>query len=156
MRYCVAVLMLSTIALFAYADDASPATAPTTMPVATAPTPLVTPSGLTIIDLIEGSGPAAQAGDEVAVDYTGTLADGTVFDATANHGGEPFKFSLGTGLVIKGWDEGVVGMKVGGKRRLIIPGNLAYGDAGMPQAGIGPNATLTFEIELHTISKPAP
>jgi FKBP-type peptidyl-prolyl cis-trans isomerase len=124
-------------------------------PQPTAPASRTTPSGLGIIDLAEGSGPGAQTGDQVTVDYTGKLDDGTVFDASSKHQDGAFTFVLGTGQVIRGWNEGVVGMKVGGKRRLIVPSDLAYGEEGRPPV-IGPNATLTFDIELHNISKPVP
>ena len=96
-------------------------------------------------DIVVGTGDEAVAGKTVTVNYVGTLTDGTNFDASADHG-QPFTFMLGAGNVIKGWDTGVVGMKVGGKRKLTIPPELAYGDQ---QAGsIPPNSTLVFEIEL--------
>jgi len=105
-----------------------------------------TPSGLQYLILKEGSGAVAKAGQNVSVNYVGTLADGTKFDASADHGG-PYPFQLGTGAVIKGWDEGVAGMKVGEKRKLIIPANLGYGEKGAGNA-IPPGATLIFEVEL--------
>lgn len=98
----------------------------------------------------EGSGDAVKAGDTVSVNYTGYLADGTKFDASADHGA-PFKFTVGAGQVIKGWDLGVVGMKKGEVRRLVIPANYAYGEAGYPGV-IPPNATLAFEVELLEIN----
>lgn len=101
--------------------------------------------GLKITDVKVGTGMAAQAGDQLSMDYTGTLMNGTVFDSSK--GRTPFQFTLGIGQVIKGWDRGVAGMKVGGKRILVIPGDLAYGAAGSPPK-IGPNATLKFVIEL--------
>ena len=84
-----------------------------------------------------GTGAEATSGKTVSVSYTGTLADGTVFDATSKDGGQPFSFTLGGGQVIKGWDEGVVGMKVGGTRKLVIPPALAYGSAGAGSTGWG-------------------
>lgn len=93
-----------------------------------------------------GKGPAAKSGDHVSVHYTGTLLDGTKFDSSRDRG-EPFEFTLGAGMVIKGWDEGVVGMKKGGKRRLTIPSELGYGKQGSPPK-IPPDATLVFDIEL--------
>ena len=100
---------------------------------------------LLIDDLTVGTGTEAVAGKHVVVNYTGTLTDGTVFDSSYTRG-EPFPFDLGAGQVIAGWDQGLVGMKVGGKRKLVIPADLAYGDR-----AIGPipaNSTLIFEVEL--------
>lgn len=104
---------------------------------------------LVIEDDVVGSGAEAVSGNIVSVHYTGTLVDGTKFDSSLDRG-EPFSFELGAGRVIKGWDLGVVGMRVGGKRKLTIPSDLAYGDRGAPPT-IGPNATLIFEIELLSI-----
>jgi FKBP-type peptidyl-prolyl cis-trans isomerase len=103
-------------------------------------------SGLKIIEVGTGS-PAAKDGDIVLVYYTGKLADGKVFDSTDNHGGKPFQFTLGQGRVIKGWDQGIVGMQIGDKRQLVIPPDLAYGASGSPPT-IPANATLTFDVEL--------
>ncbi|MEJ2598726.1 MAG: FKBP-type peptidyl-prolyl cis-trans isomerase [Anaerolineales bacterium] len=108
-----------------------------------------TSSGLQIIDEVVGTGQAAKSGDTVSVNYTGWLADGTKFDSSYDRN-QPFDFVLGAGKVIKGWDEGVAGMKVGGKRKLVIPPDLAYGASGFPPT-IPPNATLTFEVELVAI-----
>lgn len=103
-------------------------------------------NGLIIETLQEGEGAAAENGQLVTVHYTGTLLDGTKFDSSVDRG-QPFQFSLGIGQVIRGWDLGVLGMKVGEKRRLTIPADLAYGDSGAGQL-IGPGETLVFEVEL--------
>ena len=112
---------------------------------------ITTESGLKYVDEIVGDGDVAKAGDNVSVHYTGTLANGKKFDSSVDRG-QPFKFPLGQGRVIKGWDEGVVGMKVGGKRKLTIPGDMAYGKRGSPPK-IPPDATLVFDIELIEIVK---
>ena len=110
---------------------------------------VTTSSGLTYEDLVVGDGRAAKAGDTVSVTYTGYLEDGTVFDSNVDTG-TPFEFLLGAGYVIPGWDEGLVGMRVGGRRLLVIPPDLAYGDQAVGDV-IPANATLTFEIELLSI-----
>jgi FKBP-type peptidyl-prolyl cis-trans isomerase len=114
--------------------------------------PVTTADGLKMQDVVVGSGVAAKAGDTVTVNYVGKLADGTTFDASANHGSEGFSFPLGAGHVIRGWDEGVAGMKVGGTRILVIPPGLGYGAQGAGSA-IPPNATLTFEVQLLKIGQ---
>ena len=101
---------------------------------------------LEIEEIVEGTGGEAATGNTVAVHYTGWLTDGTKFDSSLDRG-QPFQFTLGQGMVIKGWDEGVVGMKVGGKRRLTIPPEMGYGDRGAGGV-IPPGATLVFEVEL--------
>ena len=106
----------------------------------------MTPSGLKITDLVEGTGAEAQSGNTVSVNYRGTLTNGQEFDSSYRRN-QAFTFPLGGGRVIRGWDEGVVGMKEGGKRRLVIPPDLAYGSRGAGGV-IGPNETLIFEIEL--------
>jgi len=104
---------------------------------------------VTIDDLVVGTGATAVAGDNLTVNYTGWLADGTKFDSSYDRG-QTYSFRLGAGQVIRGWDMGVPGMKVGGKRRLIIPPSLAYGSSG--NGPIPPNATLKFEVELVSIA----
>jgi peptidylprolyl isomerase len=107
---------------------------------------VTTPSGLKYEDIKVGTGPSPQPGQHVTVHYTGKLTNGTKFDSSVDRN-EPFSFVIGQGNVIQGWDEGVMSMKVGGKRHLIIPAHLGYGAAG---AGgkIPPNATLLFDVEL--------
>lgn len=100
--------------------------------------------------LAPGQGAEAKAGNTVFVHYTGTLTNGTKFDSSRDRG-TPFKFRLGAGQVIKGWDMGVAGMKIGERRKLTIPGHLAYGEGGYPGL-IPPNATLVFDVELVNVS----
>jgi len=107
---------------------------------------VTTESGLQYIDLVVGTGRQAELGDTATVHYTGWLADGKKFDSSVDRK-EPFSFRVGAGQVIKGWDEGVGTMKVGGKRKLTIPPQLGYGARGAGNV-IPPNATLTFDVEL--------
>jgi FKBP-type peptidyl-prolyl cis-trans isomerase FkpA len=109
----------------------------------------ITDSGLKYEDTVEGEGAMAEAGKNVSVHYTGWLADGTKFDSSKDRN-QPFQFPLGGGRVIRGWDEGVQGMKTGGTRKLTIPPQLGYGAAGAGGV-IPPNATLVFEVELLSI-----
>jgi peptidylprolyl isomerase len=135
------------------------ASVPSTGPLSTEPKITVpkgpAPTKLVVKNIIVGTGAVASSGDELTVDYVGALyKNGSIFDASWSHGGPkgvPFQFKLGAGQVITGWDQGVAGMRVGGRRELIIPPSLGYGEAGSPPK-IPPNATLVFVIDLHSIS----
>jgi FKBP-type peptidyl-prolyl cis-trans isomerase len=137
----VAVLIIAAIAFFVMQGitGKEPAVEVSTDLVTTA-------SGLQYQDLVIGDGKEAVVGDNVSVHYTGWLEDGTKFDSSLDRG-NPFEFTLGMGQVIQGWDEGVAGMKVGGKRKLVIPPDLGYGSTGAGGV-IPPNATLIFDVEL--------
>ena len=144
----IAVLIL-TVA-FALGQTAAKQSTPTARPNTNAPTKVTgegvkTASGLQYWDIKVGTGTEAKNGDHVKVHYTGWLTSGKKFDSSV--GGAPFEFAIGKGDVIKGWDEGVTGMKIGGKRQLRIPPDLAYGERGYPGA-IPANATLIFDIQL--------
>lgn len=148
-RILVAIASLAVIALIIGAvvvlrGTAAAPSASSTPSVAVSPAASAEAGKVTSTDQVVGTGAEAAAGSTVKVNYTGKLADGTVFDSTAKHGGEPSEFPLSQ--VIKGWQQGIPGMKVGGKRTLVIPPDLAYGAQGTQ--GIPPNSTLTFEIEL--------
>jgi len=144
-------ILLSSGALVACGSPLEPQAAPTAAhttsaaadaSASSAPAPA---EALKITELAVGDGAEAKEGDTVSVNYTGTLNDGTVFDASSKRG-KPIEFKLGVGQVIKGWDQGIAGMKVGGKRTLVIPPSLAYGESA--HGKIPSNATLTFEVEL--------
>lgn len=113
---------------------------------------ITTPSGLKYQDLVVGNGPMAEEGTPVVVNYTGWLTDGTKFDSSYDPGRQPLPFTIGAGMVIRGWDEGVKGMRVGGKRKLTIPPDLAYGERGYPPV-IPANSTLVFEVEFLSVKK---
>ncbi len=119
--------------------------------VSMAPSPTFTPvAKLVVQTLLAGKGVGVKTGDKISVHYTGMLVDGTVFDSSIPRG-KPFDFTLGVTSLIQGWQQGLVGMKVGEKRRLIIPPDLGYGATGVPGSPIGANATLVFDIELLSI-----
>ncbi|MGO9711921.1 MAG: DsbA family protein [Polyangiaceae bacterium] len=126
------------------AHKAKPTVAPPGVPAPSGPLG----AGLVVTDLVVGTGPAAKNGDHISVHYVGTLTDGTEFDSSRKRG-RPFSFNLGTGQVIKGWDQGLVGMRVGGRRKLMIPASLAYADRAM--GSIPANSDLVFDVELLSI-----
>jgi FKBP-type peptidyl-prolyl cis-trans isomerase len=133
---------LVAIAPLACADNSAPTKVTTKW--------VTTPSGLKYSDVKKGDGKPAELGKTVFVHYTGWTTDGKKFDSSVDRG-EPFQFALGRGMVIKGWDEGVAGMKVGGKRQLKIPSALAYGEKGAGGGLIPPNADLVFDVELVSV-----
>lgn len=144
----VAICLLTlSIALLAQSKKAAkPPAKKADGPTAVSGKPITTASGLQYWEIKKGTGKLAQAGKKVSVHYTGWLTDGKEFDSSRDSG-EPIQFQLGIGQVIKGWDEGIAGMKVGGKRQLRIPPELGYGARGFGSA-IPPNATLVFDVEL--------
>jgi len=136
-----------TLAILGLMISASAQKAATGAPTKVTGAPTKTPSGLEYWDIKVGTGAVAQAGHKVKVHYTGWLTNGKKFDSSVDRG-QPFEFMLGGGQVIKGWDEGVAGMKIGGKRQLRIPPDLAYGQRGVGDGLIPPNSTLVFDVEL--------
>ena len=143
MRWLLLLSFLVTLVLACGESDSSNSTSEVSMD---SNSTVTTPSGLQYKDLVLGTGTAASEGATAVVHYTGWLLDGTKFDSSLDRG-TPFEFVIGQGRVIKGWEEGVLTMNVGGKRELIIPPNLAYGDQGAGGV-IPPGATLKFEVEL--------
>jgi FKBP-type peptidyl-prolyl cis-trans isomerase len=147
----VLAILIAIIGVPMFGQTATRKSAPAARPNTTAPTKVTgegtkTPSGLQYWDIKVGTGQEAKSGDHVKVHYTGWLTSGKKFDSSVD-AHQPFDFTIGRGDVIKGWEEGVTGMKVGGKRQLRIPPDLAYGKEGYPGA-IPPNATLIFDIQL--------
>jgi len=129
----------------------TPTATPTSTPAPEASEPVRYENGLVVQDVIIGNGKIAENGDTLSAHYVGALEDGTVFDESYGKG-QPIQFVLGSGQLIPGWELGIVGMKEGGKRRLVIPPELAYGAQGAGDA-IPPNATILFEIELVSVTK---
>ncbi len=147
-KYLAAVVIILTLtAVSVLAQSASKASANTKAPTKVTGDGVKTPSGLTYWDIRLGTGDVAKEGSHVRVHYTGWLTNGKKFDSSVD-AGKPFDFTIGNGEVIKGWEEGVAGMKVGGKRQLRIPPALGYGSEGTPGGPIPPNATLIFDIQL--------
>ena len=148
---CLVVLVAATVltAACAFAQSAphKSSTPNTSAPSKVTGNGVTTSSGLVYWDIRAGNGEVAKEGSHVRVHYTGWLTNGKKFDSSVD-AGKPFDFTIGNGEVIKGWEEGVTGMKVGGKRQLRIPASLGYGEEGTPGGPIPPNATLIFDIQL--------
>jgi FKBP-type peptidyl-prolyl cis-trans isomerase len=141
------ILALTTLFVAAQSAAKKPATPNTNSPTKVTGDGVKTPSGLIYWDIRVGNGATAKEGSHVRVHYTGWLTTGKKFDSSVD-AGKPFDFTIGNGEVIKGWEEGVAGMRVGGKRQLRIPPNLGYGAEGTPGGPIPPNATLIFDVQL--------
>jgi peptidylprolyl isomerase len=157
-RFVLAVTLFAALSVTSGCGSndkpSAPATASapsTSAPMKVTGQPTTTASGLQYWDIVVGTGATAAPGSMVKVHYSGFLTNGQKFDSSRDRG-QPFIFPLGAGQVIKGWDEGVAGMKVGGQRQLRIPPELGYGAAGAPGA-IPPNATLIFDVELLEVGK---
>ncbi|MGA8439655.1 MAG: FKBP-type peptidyl-prolyl cis-trans isomerase [Candidatus Sulfotelmatobacter sp.] len=141
------ILVLTVVSLVAQSATRKSSTPNTNAPAKVTGDGVKTPSGLTYWDIRVGNGEVAKEGSRVRVHYTGWLTNGKKFDSSVD-AGKPFDFTIGNGEVIKGWEEGVAGMRVGGKRQLRIPPNLGYGAEGTPGGPIPPNATLIFDVQL--------
>jgi peptidylprolyl isomerase len=150
-KFIVVLLLLAAVAIPACSQkEAKPVTEKAAESKAPAGA-TVTASGLSYTDIVKGTGAAPTSGKMVTVHYTGVLENGTKFDSSVDRG-QPFSFRIGAGEVIPGWDEGVISMKVGGKRKLVIPPQLGYGANGAGGV-IPPNATLIFDVELLDVEK---
>ena len=157
-RFAVVLTLSAALAAFvgcggnkSEAPAGAPTAPSTSSPAKVSGQPTTTPSGLQYWDVVVGTGATAQPGNNVKVHYSGFLTNGKKFDSSRDRG-EPFVFPLGAGQVIKGWDEGVAGMKAGGQRQLRIPPELGYGASGAGSV-IPPNATLIFDVELLEVGK---
>jgi peptidylprolyl isomerase len=151
LRFFLFLVFLAAVGVAVGCGGNKPAGPSTSAPMKVTGSPTTTASGLQYWDIVTGTGATAMPGNVVKVHYSGFLTTGAKFDSSRDRG-EPFSFPLGAGQVIKGWDEGVAGMKVGGQRQLRIPPELGYGAAGAPGA-IPPNATLIFDVELLDVGK---
>ena len=159
LAFCCAALALAGCGGDSKDESATPTATPTAAAASAGSKPVVTkppgpkPKKLVKKDLKVGTGPAAKAGDKLSVQYVGvSYLNGRQFDASWDRG-QPFDLTLGKGEVIQGWDEGLIGMKVGEKRQLVIPPALAYKEKGSPP-DIGPNATLVFDVEMIGVARP--
>ncbi len=146
-RYVTAAAIILAFTAAGFAQNTTKKKTDTSAPTKVTGEGVRTPSGLEYWDIRVGTGDVAKEGSHVRVHYTGWLTNGKKFDSSVD-AGRPFDFTIGNGEVIKGWEEGVTGMRVGGKRQLRIPPNLAYGAEGTPGGPIPPNATLIFDVHL--------